>query len=92
MLAEKEFPYGPVNPHLGHRYVLPNCLHLAQRQISISPQLGQLVFVESSPGGIVRLHDMHLGIMMFTLSLKATPQGILDNSMPSYICYLLKLL
>ncbi len=82
--------YGPVNPHFGHRYVLPNCRHLAHRQISISPQLGQLVFVASSPGGIVRLHDMHLGITMLILSLTATPQGKLDNTTPSYICYLLK--
>jgi len=61
-----------------------------QRQISISPQLGQLVFIESSTGGIVRLQELHLGITMFILSLTATPQGILDNTMPSYICYLLK--
>ena len=80
-----------MNPHFGHLYVLPNCRHLAHLQISISPQLGQLVFVESSPGGIVRLHDIHLGIMMLIFSLTATPQGILDNTMPSYIYYLLKI-
>lgn len=59
--------------------------------MSISPQFGQLVFVASSPGGMVLLHDMHLGITMFSFSLTATPQGNLDNTMPSYICYLLKL-
>jgi hypothetical protein len=64
---------------------------LAQRQMSISPQLGQLDFVASSPGGIVRLHDKHLGIMMFILSLTATPQGKLDITTPTYICYLLML-
>jgi hypothetical protein len=57
----------------------------------ISPQLGQLDFVASSPGGIVRLQDIHLGIMMFMFSLTATPQGKLDITMPSYICYLLML-
>jgi hypothetical protein len=57
--------------------------------MSISPQLGQLNFVASSPGGIVRLHDMHLGITMVILSLTATPQGKLDITIPTYICYLL---
>lgn len=57
--------------------------------MTISPQFGQLVFVASSPGGIVRLHDMHLGITMFTFSLTATPQGNLDNTTASYIYYLL---
>jgi hypothetical protein len=65
--------YGPVKPHFGQRYDLPNCLHFAQRQMRISPQLGQLVLVESSPGGIILLHDIHLGIIMFTFSLIATP-------------------
>ncbi|PVX23987.1 MAG: hypothetical protein CW716_11010 [Candidatus Bathyarchaeum sp.] len=32
---------------------------------------------------------MHLGMTMFTLSLIATPQGFLDNTTASYICYLL---
>jgi len=63
---------------------------LAQRQMIISPQFGQLVFIASSPGGIVRLHDMHFGITMFIFSLTATPQGKLDNTTASYICYLLK--
>lgn len=57
--------------------------------MSISPQLGQFDFVASSPGGIVRLHDMHLGITTLALSLTATPQGKLDITTPSYICYLL---
>ena len=57
--------------------------------MTISPQLGQLVFVASSPGGIVRLQDMHLGITMFISSLTTTPQGNLDYTTASYICYLL---
>jgi hypothetical protein len=32
---------------------------------------------------------MHLGITMFMFSLTATPQGKLDNTNASYICYLL---
>ena len=57
--------------------------------MTISPQLGQLVFVASSPGGIVLLQDMHLGITMFISSLTTTPQGNLDYTTASYICYLL---
>jgi hypothetical protein len=57
--------------------------------MTISPQFGQLVFVASSPGGMVRLQDMHLGITRFISSLTATPQGNLDNTTASYICYLL---
>jgi hypothetical protein len=44
--------YGPVKPHFGHLYKRPNFLHLPQRFIRISPQLGQRNFVASAPGGI----------------------------------------
>ena len=44
--------HGPVKPHFGHLYSLPNFLHFAQRFICISPQFGQSNFVDSAPGGI----------------------------------------
>jgi hypothetical protein len=57
--------------------------------MTISPQLGHGNFVASSLGGIVRLHDVHVGITMLTFSLTATPQGKLDMESLSYMCYLL---
>jgi hypothetical protein len=49
------FPlYGPVKPHFGQRYGLPNFRHLEQRQITISPQLGHENLVASVPGDIIR--------------------------------------
>jgi hypothetical protein len=57
--------------------------------MSISPQDGHGNFVASSFGGIVRLHDVHVGIATLTFSLKATPQGKLDMESLSYMCYLL---
>jgi hypothetical protein len=44
--------YGPVKPHLGHLYGLPNLRHLPSRFIWISPQLGHGNFVASAAGGI----------------------------------------
>jgi hypothetical protein len=44
--------YGPVKPHLGHLYGLPNLRHFPSRLIWISPQLGQRNFVASVPGAI----------------------------------------
>jgi hypothetical protein len=57
--------------------------------MTISPQEGHGSFVASSFGGIVRLHDVHVGITMLTFSLTATPQGKLDMESLSYMCYLL---
>ena len=46
--------------------------------MTISPQLGHGSFVASPPGGIIRWHEVHVGMATLTLSLKATPQGKLD--------------
>jgi uncharacterized protein YigE (DUF2233 family) len=52
-----------MNPHFGHLYGRPNFLHFLQRVIIISPQFGHGNFVASSPGGIMWLHDMHVGMV-----------------------------
>ncbi len=44
--------YGPVKPHFGHLYGLPNFLHLPSRLIWISPQFGHRNFVFSEPGAM----------------------------------------
>jgi len=46
------FAYGPVKPHLGHLYILPNLRHFPSRLIWISPQFGQGNLVASAAGGM----------------------------------------
>jgi len=61
--------HGPVKPHFGHLYALPNNLHFSQRQTTTSPQLGQGNFVAPSPGRIILPHQLQVGILTVFASL-----------------------
>ena len=46
--------------------------------MTISPQLGHGNFVASVPGGIIRLHEVHMGTATFSFSLMITPRRKVD--------------
>ena len=62
-------PYGPVNPHFGQRYGLPNFRHFEQRHMIISPQLGHGNFVASVVGAMILWHDVHVGMVVVVCSV-----------------------
>jgi len=78
-----------VKPHLGHLYTRPNCLHLPQRFICISPQFGHRNFVASVPGGIGLPQLVHVtndNVAVFSdIMLNSVPRFV--NARLPYICY-----
>jgi len=63
------FSYGPVNPHFGQRYGLPNFRHFEQRHMIISPQFGHGNFVASVVGPMILWHDVHVGMVVVVCSV-----------------------
>jgi len=60
--------YGPLNPHAGQLYSLPNSRHFSHRQMVTAPQAGQENFMPFSPGVILFPHEIHVGISLSPLS------------------------
>ena len=58
-----------MKPHFTQRYGLPKVLHNSQRQSVTSPQLGQGNFTAASPGKIVLLQEVHVGIRITRCSV-----------------------
>ena len=58
-----------MKPHFGHLYGRLNSRHLEHRQMVIPPQFGHGNLVASVPGGIILLHDVHIGMGVFLPSL-----------------------
>lgn len=54
--------------------------------MTISPQSGHRSFVASSSGGIILLHEVHVGIKISVLSLMVTPRSRVDiDATPLYV-------
>jgi len=79
------FFYGPVKPHFGQRYDLPNFRHLEHRQMVISPQLGHRNFVASVLGAMIRWHELHMGTAT-AFSVTLIPQREFGMEMLLYMC------